>query len=166
MGNQQERQLFDIGWLVGILDGEGCFSLCKFKTGRKKQSDYIFPQIIIASTSPEITTKAQEILARLEISSHIVYYPSKKATQKAYWSIRVTGIKRIKRFMDVLFNYLECRKAQAKVLKDFVELRIAKPLRAPYDVEDEMVDAIKLLNQRGTTESSETTRQTPSQVMI
>jgi hypothetical protein len=162
MGNQQERQIFDTGWLVGLLDGEGCFSLGKIKTGKLKRADYIFPQIVIASTSPEITSKAHTVLSNLDLAFHTVFYPSKKSNNKDYWSIRITGIKRIKRFMDVLFEYIECRKPQAEIMKRFVELRLSKPRHAPYKEENWLVDQLRLLNRRGQSESSESKRQAPN----
>jgi len=159
MDNQQERQIFDIGWLVGLIDGEGCFSLSKIKTGKLKRADYIYPQIVVSSTSPEITAKTHQVLRNLGIASHTVYYPKVGSPHKPVWSVRIAGIKRIKHFMDVMFDYLECRRAQAYCMKRYVELRLSKPRHAPYDEENELLDQLKILNHRGISESPESIRQ-------
>src|SRR3990167_5913217 len=39
-GNQQER-LIKIGWIVGFVDGEGCFSLGLVKQHNRKEKDRI-----------------------------------------------------------------------------------------------------------------------------
>ena len=44
--NQQER-LKTIGWIVGFVDGEGCFSVSVFKNKTTKNGWQIFPEFVV-----------------------------------------------------------------------------------------------------------------------
>lgn len=55
--NQQER-LKMIGWIVGFVDGEGCFSISVFKNRTTKSKFQVFPEFVI--------TQGQKSLASLE----------------------------------------------------------------------------------------------------
>lgn len=55
--NQQER-LKMIGWIVGFVDGEGCFSVSVFKNRTTRSKFQVFPEFVI--------TQGQKSLASLE----------------------------------------------------------------------------------------------------
>ena len=55
--NQQERQRL-IGWIVGFVDGEGCFSVSMFKNHTTKSGWQVFPELVI--TQGEKSKKALE----------------------------------------------------------------------------------------------------------
>ena len=44
--NQQER-LKTVGWIVGFVDGEGCFSISIFKNKTTKSGWQIFPEFVV-----------------------------------------------------------------------------------------------------------------------
>ena len=44
--NQQER-LITVGWIVGFVDGEGCFSISVFKNITTKRGFQIFPEFVV-----------------------------------------------------------------------------------------------------------------------
>jgi hypothetical protein len=44
--NQQER-LIKVGWIVGFVDGEGCFSVSVFKNKTTKNGWQIFPEFVV-----------------------------------------------------------------------------------------------------------------------
>ncbi len=126
MGNPQERLAFDIGWLIGIIDGEGCFSLCK-RHDRKELS--FEPRFQITNTNLEIIDKVQLILTRLNIQYSVQKYKSKSG--KIVHNIVIAGLGRLKIFLDVLYPYFDCRLSQANLLKEFVDLRLSK-MKEPY----------------------------------
>jgi len=69
MGDQQRSLLCsDLGWLGGIIDGEGCVTL-----GRQKRRHNRFqyePKVDIANTDVRIINKAREIMAQLDAGSY------------------------------------------------------------------------------------------------
>src|SRR3989338_814020 len=44
--NQQER-LLKIGWIVGFVDGEGCFSVSIFRNHTSKLGWQVFPEFVV-----------------------------------------------------------------------------------------------------------------------
>ena len=53
--NQQER-LKTIGWIVGFVDGEGCFSVSVFKNKTTKNGWQIFPEFVVTQGEKSIST--------------------------------------------------------------------------------------------------------------
>ena len=58
--NQQERQKL-IGWIVGFIDGEGCFSVSIFRNPTTSSGWQIFPEFIVAQGA-----KSVKVLKKLE----------------------------------------------------------------------------------------------------
>ncbi len=46
-GNQQERQEYFVGWIVGFVDGEGCFSVSIVRNARLKNGWQVFPEFVV-----------------------------------------------------------------------------------------------------------------------
>ena len=47
--NQQER-LYQSGWIVGFVDGEGCFSISIFKNSKTKYGWQIMPEFVVTQS--------------------------------------------------------------------------------------------------------------------
>ena len=45
--NQQERQEYYVGWIVGFVDGEGCFSVSIVRNERLKNGWQVFPEFVV-----------------------------------------------------------------------------------------------------------------------
>lgn len=58
--NQQER-LKTIGWIVGFVDGEGCFSVSIIRNQTTKSGFQVFPEFVV--TQGEKSLKSLKILA-------------------------------------------------------------------------------------------------------
>ena len=58
--NQQERQKL-IGWIVGFIDGEGCFSVSIFRNPTTSSGWQIFPELVVAQGA-----KSVKVLQKLE----------------------------------------------------------------------------------------------------
>ena len=56
MDNQQERSAFELGWLIGIIDGEGSFWMSK-GISSNGQYQYYQPVFEIVNTNFEIISK-------------------------------------------------------------------------------------------------------------
>jgi hypothetical protein len=59
--NQQER-LITVGWIVGFVDGEGCFSVSVFKNKTTRTGWQIFPEFVI--TQGEKSLEALKIIKK------------------------------------------------------------------------------------------------------
>lgn len=160
MDNQQERQIFDRGWLIGLLDGEGSFMIGKIKrVGR----DDFYPCVNISNANFSMIEKAQSVIKSLGIPCNVIHKIKKHIKQKNYWSLNVQGLKRVKRFMDVLFPYIECRRDQADALRQYVELRLSKPAKSPFTQDEfNLINKLRKLNGSQRFESSETICQAPN----
>lgn len=143
MDNQQER-LFNLGWIVGLLDGEGCF--CLDVKRREGKNDYYSPSIWVGNTKYLIIDKVIQIYRELEISFHVLHKTLKSG--KRFTQIRVNGLKRVKRFFDkISIEYFECRQNQAKILIDYIDLRLSKVYNSPMtEKEHELALNLKVLN--------------------
>ena len=156
MGNPLERRSFDIGWLVGIIDGEGCFTLNVKNTSLGKG---YYPTVQITNTNDAIIKKAADVFRELGIAPYI--YTRMPKTGKVYFRLEVAGLKRVKRFMDVFGPLFECRRHQCDTLRKYVDLRLSKTSHAPLtEAEHRLADELKQANNR-TRESSETNTPDP-----
>lgn len=159
MDNPQERQFFDIGWLVGIIDGEGSFMIFRMK--QPNGSICFQPMINISNTNSKIIEKAQNVIKQLGLACHVQYKVKKSVKNKSYWSLNITGLKRTHAFLTKMLSHLECRYPQASTLKRYTDLRLSKPCKSPYgDEEFFLINQLRELNGSSKTESSETIRQT------
>lgn len=123
IGNQQER-LFDIGYLLGIIDGEGC---CQFGYKYLYKGCKVFsPRITIFNTNPNILQKIKDSLDNLEVS---YYFFTIKLYGKAKWPgwrIEIHGLKNIKKLTDMLLQYPSGKNERLQVLNDFCVFRLIK----------------------------------------
>lgn len=51
--NQQER-LYQSGWIVGFVDGEGCFSISIFKNSKTKFGWQIMPEFVVTQSEKSL----------------------------------------------------------------------------------------------------------------
>lgn len=121
--NQQKRNADkDLGWLVGVLEGEGCFTIQQRKN---KHSTSYTPLVQITNTNPDMILKAKRILTELKIPCYI--YLQKQGDYRLCYRVVTLGIKRVKRLLDILEPHIECRSEQARSLQKFVNSRLSRP---------------------------------------
>ncbi len=126
MDNQQERLDFEIGYLLGIIDGEGHYGLKP--EWNKQRKRYFYPEVVIANSNPEIITKCSETLKKLEIP-HYIYTPKRHRKEKIpVTRILIKGMKRINKFCQVLGQYPSAKLLQLNTLKEFCDMRLSIPL--------------------------------------
>jgi hypothetical protein len=154
MDNQQVTiSAFDLGWLIGIIDGEGSFWIGKSPVA-------MTPVVEIVNTNFTIINKLQHLFKMLDIGCH-VYIPSRNSGQKEYKKLEIKGMKRLKKFFDILMPYFECRFEQANLLRDFVELRLSKTCKDQYGSDENSIYCmLRAVNKCGVG-TSETAREAP-----
>jgi len=139
---------FELGWLIGIFDGEGCFGLYENRSWGSKYLYYI-PSIFLVNTKDEIINKAADILRKLDIPFYISVMTRAK-NQKSAKRLNINGFKRVAKFVNILAKYFECRADQVNCLVDFIALRLSKPENAELGPEEWAIyNDLRQLNKRG-----------------
>lgn len=128
-GNQQARLEGDRHWLGGIVDGEGCVDIGLSPGYRGRL--YMHPEIHIANTDPSMVDEIVRIYQQEHIAHHVKW--RSKPGQKDFAQIRISGLKRVSRFLDVFQPYIRSKQAQAQAVRDFINGRLAKRPKQPYD---------------------------------
>jgi hypothetical protein len=132
-----------LSYLGGLIDGEGCFTLCK---ARNKA---VTPVFALASTSDVIINFIVLVFKEHNIDFFITQYDRKNNT-KPFKTIKVQGNKRIKPLLDLVENYILEKKPQLLLLKEFVEIRNSyKQNNMKWEETDNVLSNIRKLNARG-----------------
>lgn len=148
MDNQQPSiSDFDLGWLCGIIDGEGCIGL--WSRGGKRHQEYK-PGVRITNTSKPLIDKVCALLDTLNVGHHVTYYGQRNERTKEYWTISVEGFKRVIVFLPIIKEKLVEKAPQAVLVFDWCYSRMQKSKRTPFS-DFELSIPIKLaeLNHRG-----------------
>lgn len=165
MGNQQGTQellQFKLGWLIGMIEGEGLVGLYKGSAGKhRKNSDYYRPVIKIYNTDEQLIARCHQYLTELNVP-HYIYQstPRIKATGKEYkplFSVYIQGIKRCEQAIEILKpEYFSGQKKENMFLiRKFVQERLKVPMtgrnqnRKPSATEIKIAELIRQNNLRG-----------------
>lgn len=157
MGNQQPSLSdFDLGWLCGLIDGEGCIGL--WSRGGARASE-VKAGVRVASTDKPTIEKLCEIYNKLEVTYHITYNKGKESKNtRGNWVVSIEGHKRVLKLLPLIKDRLICKTEQAKLVYEFSNRRDNKWHRSPYDeVELIMIDIAKGFNKVGYREEGSTT---------
>lgn len=155
MDNQQPSiSAFELGWMCGIIDGEGCFGIWK-RGGERKDFK---PGFRMANTSKELVDTFCKLLDNLSCAYHITYYKPRSETTKEYWVVTIEGFKRLQKFLPLVKDFLVEKKQQANLINEWIEGRATKWHRAEYSEKElEIVDILSKKNFRGKRNEGSTT---------
>ena len=111
----KELNLFDLGWLVGIIEGEGCF----VRSVDKRRPNTINCKVQVESTDFDVIKRIQDLLGGSIIESN---YPAKYRafpSAKNSWRWSVSSKANVKEVSNIIYPYLSLRsKEQANKLQD------------------------------------------------
>lgn len=171
MDNQQVKTHFEIGWLVGFIEGEGCLTinLTKGINGNK-----FICYMSITGTNRESMDVAIDIAKRLNLPFHVSERKYSKHIEKKAIRIEVCGMSRVSKWLDIVEPHLHGKKGQAILLRQFIDNRnkVLKlhPYLKPYTDEDlsiyEQIHALNRGYNRPKAKTPETTRRPWQQVKI
>jgi len=117
--------LFDFGWLVGIIEGEGCF-YCKKSKCKLKDGVYCYPLsgFTVMSTDHDVMIKVSNLL---ELRLNGPYYSEEK--RKKVWSIQVTG-----NIVTVIMKYFysQLSKRRQKQIDEAIEWQSRKRFKCSH----------------------------------
>lgn len=119
MDNQQERWL---GWLAGIVDGEGTISLQMYHKPNNKIR--VVPIVGIVNSHKETLNLCEDIISNvLDIEASHQCRMLKKKGNSPCWQIRIDGYKSVKSFLEGIRPYLVTKADMADVVLEFIESR-------------------------------------------
>lgn len=119
MDNPQATD-FELGWLSGIIDGEGCFTMSPGSRGSYNVG------IKLVNTNKLIIEKICEILRKLGIAFHI-YDAFRSGNQRPAKRIEVNGVMRVEKALKILLPYIMAKYEEAHTLFEYVTKRLATP---------------------------------------
>ena len=125
MDNQQERSLFKIGYLLGIIDGEGHLGLRhQWQKGGTVQ---ISPVLQIVNCSEELINLVGGYMKDLGLPVYMIRRKSYRPNQRDTYSILLKGMKRLSRVLDVILKYPFIKSKRAELMKEYINYRLGSP---------------------------------------
>jgi hypothetical protein len=129
MVNQQATP-FEVGWFLGILEGEGSLGL--YWNQARKQ---IYPTCTIVNTEHGIIEEALRIVNLMGVGGYVKQYDRKHLRPEAQhwkdrWDFYVWGIKRTHGLLSVLLPVWTCptlKRTKAGLIMEFCQSRLGKP---------------------------------------
>ncbi len=126
MDNQQATP-FEIGWLLGIIEGEGSLGL--YWNQVRKQ---IYPVIHIINTDKVLIDEAIRILYRIGAGGHVLSSTENKMPHwKRRYDLHVVGIKRLAKLLPRLLEYWTIptiKRHKANMILEFCLSRLSNPV--------------------------------------
>jgi len=178
--NQQERywdkNLGWIGYLAGIIDGEGSICINTVQNDKYYHGRFRFmPQILIGNSNRAMLEKIVKIYKKMGINTEVIfrsreskYY--KKPTAMDMFMVVINNQKDIRKVLSIITPFLVAKHKQAVLMKKYLDGRLketkkrikqknSNSVQRPYyrKIDIERVLRLKILNHPNI--SSETTRQ-------
>jgi hypothetical protein len=153
MDNQQVTP-FELGWLVGIIDGEGSVGISKRnRQGAAKLGFTLKPHIQISNSDLELIAKAADILKRLGVAFHVSNHTG-IGRRRNHQTIVIAGLKRVSKALPIFAPHLTNRKAiAARYVQEFINSRLSDWHAAPFTFRQlELVNLCAEANHVGTGE--------------
>jgi len=161
MGNQQESLgSFDLGWLVGVIESEGCLTI-QHRIRPDRHGHYT-PLITVSNTNPQMIEKLDRLLTLGRVGHHVRWWSVEhlsrynRRVKKPQAVVTVWGYGRVRAMLDLVGPQWQCRGEEAQVLREFID----GPTPRSGAFYDGLFEECKRLKRR--TESSQTIRQAPT----
>uniref|UniRef100_A0A6M3LA25 Putative homing endonuclease n=1 Tax=viral metagenome TaxID=1070528 RepID=A0A6M3LA25_9ZZZZ len=123
MGNQQERLFFDMGYILGMIDGEGSYQI----SPKYKYKNYIIyaPRITVYNNNPYIIQQTIDALKNWDIDCKIYTPKIHGKENRVCYRLYIEGITRCKKLTDVLLNFPSGKRERIKLINDFCNYRLS-----------------------------------------
>lgn len=168
MGNQQVT-LNEIGWLAGIIDGEGYLGAV-WET--KKKYRYVRVQLHITNCDEQIILKAQHILRKIGINPYIRACKGSGKVKKDNFRVQIRNFSKLSKLLLIVMNDLTGnKKKRAELILELCESRLSKiktnpnTKKKPYTKREiELVERCQPLVKRGTSETIRQRQRSTSEI--
>ena len=141
MDNQQGK-IADLAWLAGFIDGEGHigFRVMRGKRLRAMAVTYYNPNIRICNTDQPTLQTVTDILDANGLPYHISHRRSGiNPKWLPAWDLEVDGLKRCKRWLEVITPYLRTKQHKAILMSEFIALREEHVYGADYTEQEKTI---------------------------
>lgn len=136
----------EIGWLAGIIDGEGTIAFSVYSAPRYRDIR-VKPQIIVTNTDRPLIERVSQIMGRLGVGAHFQTreqrHPEgfKAVRYRPLHVVNVSGFKRTLRLLPFIIPYLvTSKKEKGELVLRYMQQRLAKTAArgrwASLDIED------------------------------
>jgi hypothetical protein len=125
MGNQHPSNEIGLGWLAGIIDGEGCFQLARQKYGNRQQ--HYRPQISIGNNNTLIIDECVRIAKENGMATYVLSRKAPQPHQADRYVIQIVGLQRCKKWVEVIEPYLIGKKLQSEIMGRYINYRLSIP---------------------------------------
>lgn len=132
---------FELGFIIGLIEGEGSITLSRGKSTIFKQGFSLCPRFYITNTNLQLLSEAKKI-----ISGTIFKEKSKNSKHRDKYRLTLDGLK-VRSFLVEILPYLITKKKQCELAIKYIDIH---KRRCGYSLEEqELYDRIKKLNKRG-----------------
>jgi len=132
MGNQQATQA-EVGWLAGIIDGEGHLGISLSKA----KNPAVRCDLQIVNTDFELIDRLVDVLRRIGVNPYVrdrVHDKQRWATNRI---VSISRMKHIKMVLETTMDHLTgLRREKAKLMLALIESRILKTRGDKYDAHE------------------------------
>ena len=159
--NQQER-LETIGWIVGFVDGEGCFSVSIIRNSTTKLKYQVFPEFVVTQGAKSLSS-LKKFQTFFECGT-IVENKRNDNHKESLYKYCVRSIKDLKKNIIPFFQKHKLRTAKKEDFVKFVKIISMLELKKHLEIKglQEIARIIEQMNRKVPSrflESSETVRQ-------
>jgi len=113
----------DLGWLAGIIDGEGCITLLP---AYKRETVWYRPYVKISNTNPLIIDRISKISKALKVGHWISRRMKGKYADKNLYEVVFDGMKRVNSLLNIMLPFIVGKKDEAETVKAFIDYRSNK----------------------------------------
>jgi hypothetical protein len=149
----------DIGWLAGMMDGEGCITLT---LGDDRPKGHMHLCVAIANTSVLAVKKIESILSDLNVSFKT--YTSNTGNSDLKWKdirqVKVMRIDDVRNLLETIEPYLTCKREQALLMLAFLRDRKCGKRIAYTERCQMLAKQIREANRRGTVTTARESQET------
>lgn len=118
----------EIGWLAGIIDGEGSVGLSY--CGRSDGRFYLSPYIKVANNDKGLSDKAKELMGGQQ------FLPP---SRDKLWTNNLGGTVQCSKVAAAILPHLTVKYERIRLLIEYMEVRGRKPGKAPYGDEERAI---------------------------
>jgi hypothetical protein len=140
MGNQVRSMEVRLGWLGGIYDGEGSFSVTSNPASKRQRNPFgqLQPKVTIWNTDQNIINEIMSIFDDLRIPYHVFTQKPRlnNINKKVAFRVEIHGLKRMVKILPIITPYLVGKQAKASAVYNFCASRLSRPSHAPYNDEE------------------------------
>jgi len=159
MGNQQVTQI-EIGWLAGMIDGEGYLGFQVYKTRNNHRS--ITVELSISNTDEQMILRLQNILQRIGVNPYInnsTYKLKHKPTHKNVWKVVLHRMNKVLKVLEIVNPYLTGQKQErGKLVLEYCQSRLVSYIPGSHHNimtkrESQIIELCIAKQKRGTSEA-------------